>query len=100
MKLAAMEPAGYDDDIGDEITIRNEAAPGVTRATMAGLAANVAGAKRFNIETAIIRNEKLPLETLAGIVHRQELPNQLQFELAMAAWTRAVLLDKPEWLGR
>jgi hypothetical protein len=63
---------------------------------MAGLGVNAAGAKRFNIETAIILDEKLPLLTLAGIVHRQELPKQLQFELAMAVWTRAVLLNKPE----
>lgn len=96
MKLAAMEPAGYDDGIGDGITSGGEAAPGVTRRTMAGMPVNVAGTKRFNIETATILNEKLPLETLAGIVHRQELPKQLQFELAMAVWTRAVLLDKPE----
>jgi hypothetical protein len=96
MKLAAMEPAGYDDGIGDGITSGGEAAPGVPMPTMAGMPVNVAGAKRFNIETATILNEKLPLETLAGIVHQQELPKQLQFELAMAAWTRAVLLDKPE----
>jgi hypothetical protein len=96
MELAAMEPAGYDDGIGDGITSGGEAAPGVTRPTMAGMPVNVAGAKRFNIETATILNEKLPLEALAGIVHRQELPKQLQFELAMAVWTRAVLLDKPE----
>jgi hypothetical protein len=96
MKLAAMETAGYDDGIGDGITSGGEAAPGVTRPTMAGMPVNIAGAKRFNIETATTLNEKLPLLTLAGIVHRQELPKQLQFELAMAVWTRAVLLDKPE----
>jgi hypothetical protein len=96
IELAAMEPAGYDDGTGEGIASGNEAAPGVTRATMAGLAVNAAGAKRFNIETATILNERLPLLTLAGIVHRQELPKQLQFEVAMAVWTRAVLLDKPE----
>jgi hypothetical protein len=96
MKLAAMEPAGYDDGIGDGITSGVEAARGVTSATMAGMPVNVAGAKRFNLETATILNQKLPLHTLADIVHRQELPKQLQFELAMAVWTRAVLLDRPE----
>jgi hypothetical protein len=73
MKLADMEPAGYDDGSGEGITSGVETAPGVTRATMAGLAVNTAGVKRFNLETATILNERLPLETLAGIVHRQEL---------------------------
>jgi hypothetical protein len=99
MKLAAMEPAGYDGGIGRGSRAGVEAATGVTSVTMTGLAVNAAGAQRFNIETATILNEKLPLLTLAGIVPRQELPKQLRFELAMAVWTRAVLLDKPEWLG-
>jgi len=57
---------------------------------------NLPDAKRFNQQSAAVPNQHLPLETLAKIVRRRAFPKQLQFELAMAVWTRAVLLEKPE----
>jgi hypothetical protein len=68
---------------------------GVKTPAMAGLAVNMPDAKRFNEQSAFVLNELLPLETLAAIVQQRALPKQLQFELAMAVWTRAVLLDNP-----
>jgi hypothetical protein len=68
--------------------------------TMAGLPVNSASARRFDPELARVLNEDLPLATLVRVVEKRELPAQLQFELAMAVWTRAVLLDKPELASR
>jgi hypothetical protein len=96
IKLAAIEPAGYDDGMGDSITTAMvvSVAPGAKGPTMAGLPVDTG--KRFTVEAATVLNERLPLETLAAIVERRAYPKQLQFELAMAVWTRAVLLGKPE----
>lgn len=98
IKLAAMEPAAYDDGIGD---LRSPsfvlATPtGQTEPTMAGLPVNMPDAQRFNLQSAGVLNDQLPLDTLAAIVQRRAFSKQLQFELAMAVWTRAVLLGKPE----
>jgi hypothetical protein len=63
---------------------------------MAGLPINVAGIKRLDSETAIVFNQHLPLKELAPLVLNSTWPKQLRFELAMAVWTRAVLLDHPD----
>jgi hypothetical protein len=66
------------------------------QATMAGLPVNVAGAKRIDEETARLLNRHLPLKELAPLVLESTWPKQLRFELAMAVWTRAILLDRPD----
>jgi len=100
IELAAMEPAAYDDGAGVVTPVSQVLAvqtpTGEKTPTMAGSPVNLPDAKRFNKESAIVLNQRLPLETLAAIVQRRAFPKQLQFELAMAVWTRAVLLDKPE----
>ena len=100
INLAAMVPAAYDDGMGD-LTLASQAVTvptptGEKTPTMAGLQVNLPDAKRFNQQSSMVLNERLPLETLAAIVQRSAFPKQLQFELAMAVWTRAVLLDRPE----
>jgi hypothetical protein len=67
---------------------------------MAGLPINVAGAKRIDAETAIIFNRHIPLQALVPLVVNSSWPKQLRFELAMAVWTRAVLLDQPDQARR
>ncbi len=96
IKLAAIEPAGYTDGMGDSLTTAAaiSSASGTKAPTMAGLPVDTG--KRFTPEAAVVLNERLPLETLAAIVQKRAYPKQLQFELAMAVWTRAVLLNKPE----
>jgi hypothetical protein len=63
---------------------------------MAGLPINVAGARRIDTDTAIILNRHIPLNDLTPLVLNSSWPKQLRFELALAVWTRAVLLEKPE----
>ncbi len=90
--LGAAVPAAHDDGEGGDF----DSEPRAQIATMAGLPANAADAKRFTPDAARVLNEELPLETLVELVQKRALPPQLEFELAMAVWTRAVLLDKPE----
>ena len=70
--------------------------PMMKQATMAGLPVNVAATKRIDEETARLLNRHLPLNELAPLVLESTWPKQLRFELAMAVWTRAVLLDRPD----
>ena len=63
---------------------------------MAGLPVNVAGNKRIDTDTAIVFNQHLPLKDLAPLVTNSTWPKQLRFELALAVWTRAVLLNQPQ----
>jgi hypothetical protein len=100
IKLAAMQPAAYHDGTGT-LTVASQVfvAPTPNRETtptMAGLAVNSTDAMRFNEESAVILNRRLPVQTLANIVQWHALPKQLEFELAIAVWSRAVLLGKPE----
>jgi hypothetical protein len=97
LSLAAMVPAAYDDGAGDLTATYNANAYSTKEMpTMAGLPVNAPDAKRFNAASAFVLNEQLPLESLVDVVQRKPFPRQLQFELAMAVWTRAVLLNKPE----
>jgi hypothetical protein len=99
VRLGAAAPALYSDgEGGDEGSFVEQT--GAPRPTMAGLPVNAAGGERFTPEAATVLNEELPLETLVELVQKRELPPQLEFELAMAVWTRAVLLDKPELAAR
>jgi len=94
-RLAPMTPQGFYDD-GEEVP--PEAPPTATdkQATMAGLPINVLDAKRLDVEATTVFNERLPLAALVPLMLDSKWPKQLRFELAMAVWTRAVLLDKPD----
>jgi hypothetical protein len=67
---------------------------------MAGLLVNVEGVQRLDSETAIVLNRQLPLSNLVSLVLESKWTKQLRFELAMAVWTRAALLDQPEQARR
>ncbi len=68
--------------------------------TMAGLPVNVEGVERLDLDTALILNRQLPLSDLVSLVLQSKWTKQLRFELAMAAWARAVLLDQPDQARR
>ena len=94
-KLAPMQPAGFDvNGFLPPPTPGHETEPG--RPTMAGLPINTAGAKRIDVDAATVLNEQLPLSVLVSFVLQSNWPRQLRFELAMAVWTRAVLLNQPQ----
>lgn len=94
-KLAPMEPAGFDEDGYMPMAAARDDT-GSKDPTMAGLPVNVLDAKRLDVEAATVFNERLPLAALIPLVLDSKWPKQLRFELAMAVWTRAVLLDKPD----
>jgi len=48
------------------------------------------------LDSAVVLNQHVPLKELVELVLDSKWPKQLRFELAMAVWTRAVLLDQPE----
>ena len=48
---------------------------------------------RFDADATTIFNPRMPLRVLADVVASTTLPNDLRRDLALAAWTRAVLLD-------
>jgi hypothetical protein len=50
----------------------------------------------FTPEAADTLNTEMPLEILAKAAESSVLPPNLRFQVAQAAWTRAVLLDRPE----
>jgi len=87
LRLAPMQPVG----VPEAGLISGNSNP-----TMAGLPVNVGNEKRLDSEAAGLLNEQLPLESLVRAVLESAWPKQLRFELAMAVWTRAVLLDRPE----
>jgi hypothetical protein len=97
-RLAPLEPVGEDDGVDGFGPLSPASAPptGMALPTMAGLPINVSGVKRIDSETAIVLNQHLPLKDLVPMVLNSTWPRQLRFELAMAVWTRAVLLDRPQ----
>ncbi|QEE26823.1 hypothetical protein FTW19_01665 [Terriglobus albidus] len=62
---------------------------------MAGERVNGKNTPRFDLQSALVLNQGLPLTTLAEAVLQGSLPRQLRFELAQATWTRAILLHQP-----
>lgn len=50
----------------------------------------------FSRDTAVVLNQRLPVRVLAEAALSSTLPPNLRFQVAQSAWTRAVLLDKPE----
>ena len=94
--LAPMEPAGEIDDVYGPLPPATLVATGEKSSTMAGLPVNVQGDNRLDESTAELLNEHLPLDTLVQLVLESRWPKQLRFEFAMAVWTRAVLLNRPD----
>jgi hypothetical protein len=91
VRLGTMKPAGYDDGIGDPVL---PGSGGPKMPTMAGLPVNAD--ERFDEPTARVLNRDVPLAQLAAYARENQLPRQIHFELAMAVWSRAVLLDQPD----
>lgn len=52
--------------------------------------------RRFDRETAMVFNARLPLQQLAQAASDKELPEKLRGELAASTWTRAVMLGQHE----
>jgi hypothetical protein len=51
--------------------------------------------KLFDLDAANALNRDVPLRLLAAAAESSSLPANLQFQVAQAAWARAVLLDQP-----
>jgi hypothetical protein len=103
-RLAPMPPAGsrYEDTDFEELPKAGissyEPREPIKNPTMAGLPVNVKGVLRVDAWTATILNRRLPLRVLVPLLvdDASAWPRELRFEAAMAVWTRAVLLDRPE----
>jgi hypothetical protein len=54
----------------------------------------------FDADSASILNEKLPLRMLAEAVASPRLPLRLRREVALASWTRAILLEDSRTAGK
>ena len=50
----------------------------------------------FDTDAAVVFNRDMPLRLLAQAAESSILPENLRFQVAQAAWARAVLLNKPE----
>lgn len=50
----------------------------------------------FDTDAAVVLNRDMPLRLLAEAAEGSTLPENLRFQVAQAAWARAVLLEKPE----
>jgi hypothetical protein len=49
--------------------------------------------RHFDLQTTLLLNQRMPLRLLQEAALSNTLPQNLQFEVAHVAWTRAVLLD-------
>jgi hypothetical protein len=98
LKDAAREPSGYND--GEEIDDAEPARPDVKEmvcgANVMGTAKLADAHRRFDTDGALVVNRRLPVGTMADAGLAGVLPEPLRFETAMAAWSRAVLLDEPK----
>jgi hypothetical protein len=99
-RLAPMEQVAEDDDGYGPLPNSGGSLYNAKRSTMAGLAVNVAGVERIDFDSAVVFNRQLPLSDLVSLVLDSKWTKQLRFELAMAVWTRAVLLDQPDQARR
>jgi len=50
----------------------------------------------FDTDAAVVFNHDMPLHLLAQAAESSALPENLRFQVAQAAWARAVLLERPE----
>jgi tetratricopeptide (TPR) repeat protein len=58
------------------------------------------GQLRLDNDAAWILNLRLPVDMLAEAATGTDLPEPLRGELAVATWTRAVMLDRPDIAGK
>jgi hypothetical protein len=56
----------------------------------------LAGRTLFDIDAAEIMNDSLPLSVLQEAANSRTLPDYLRKRVALAAWTRAIMLDNTE----
>ena len=61
---------------------------------LSGAKRNQTAERRFDRDAALIFNIRMPLELLSQSALRSELPEKLRGELALATWTRAVMLGR------
>ena len=65
-------------------------------ATLCGVPIMAPTTRHLNDQTALIFNQRLPLRMLEQAALSPILPANVRFEMAHMAWTRALLLDRPE----
>jgi len=99
-RLAPMEPVAEDYEGYGPLPSAGDSFYNTKQSTMAGLPVNVAGVERIDSAAAAVLNRQLPLSDLVSLVLDSKWTKQLRFELAMAVWTRAVLLDQPDQARR
>jgi hypothetical protein len=91
LKYAQRRPTAFSwDDDGREIPI--EAKDLSDDAELKQLA----GRTLFDLDAAQIMNDRLPLKLLQTAANSRTLPDHLRKRVALAAWTRAVMLDDAE----
>jgi hypothetical protein len=95
---AARVPAGDIGETGEQAASAEVQAGG--KVSVCGKDISVAdlgdGGRRFDMDGAIVVNQRLPVEAMADAGNSNALPQPLRFETALAAWSRAVLLDQPK----
>jgi hypothetical protein len=64
--------------------------------TLCGVDIREPNARHLGLDTAPIFNQRMPLERLRDAALSGVLPGNVRFAVAHMAWTRAVLLDRPE----
>jgi hypothetical protein len=67
-----------------------------TAGTLCGIDIENANTRYFDVQTAIVFNQRMPLRLLREAALSPVLPANVRFQLAHMAWTRALLLDDPE----
>ncbi len=70
-----------------------EYAASQTPVTLCGVNLNAPDTPHFDTSGALIFNQRMPLHLLSEAALSPTLPNNLRFQLAHMAWTRALLLD-------
>jgi hypothetical protein len=70
-----------------------EYAASQTPVTLCGVNLNAPDTPHFDASVALIFNQRMPLHLLSEAALSPALPNNLRFQLAHMAWTRALLLD-------
>ncbi len=85
-------PAGETFDTGETEPLSTAPAPdGLCHTTTPAAATPL-----FDHDVATILNTRLPLRLLVQAATNPSLPANLRFQIAQAAWTRAVLLNRPD----
>ncbi len=64
--------------------------------TLCNVEIDAPDARHLDAQTALIFNQRMPLRMLRDAALSPALPNNVRFEVAHMAWTRALLLDDPQ----